>query len=205
MSEYAEELYEDDLDFDLDDDDLYEDDDDGDRVAEVSQALAQWERENGVVLDDAEFDHAGRAMDLYGLSVDEAVAEHTDHGKREANFEELVDRIETVEHRQLTETEVDRLWQRDQLAELRGEPDIDPSEALYDLDTSDGIATYIGERLSVPQEREEASAVQLDADGEEVPSFNVEVRDERVAAIDAAMSGEAVSVHDNDDLESDDE
>ena len=48
--------------------------------------------------------------------------------------------------------------------------------------------------------------MQLDADGEEVPSFNVEVRNERVAAIDAAMSGEAVSVHDSTyDLESDDE
>ena len=205
MSEYAEELYEDHLDFDLDDD-LYEDDveDVDDRAAEVSSIVAQWERENGIELTDADFNEMGIRVAV-GIDPDEAFAA-TDQGQREADFADLVDRIETVENRALTETEIDRLAQRDELAQLRGETDIDPSEALYDLDSSEGIATYIGERLSVPQEREEASAVQLDADGEEVPSFNVEVRNERVAAIDAAMSGEAVSVHDSTyDLESDDE
>jgi hypothetical protein len=205
LSEYAEELYEDHLDFDLDDD-LYEDDveDVDDRAAEVSSIVAQWERENGIELTDADFNEMGIRVAV-GIDPDEAFAA-TDQGQREADFADLVDRIETVENRALTETEIDRLAQRDELAQLRGETDIDPSEALYDLDSSEGIATYIGERLSVPQEREEASAVQLDADGEEVPSFNVEVRNERVAAIDAAMSGEAVSVHDSTyDLESDDE
>ena len=202
MSEYAEELFEDGLDFDLDDDDLFEDEDD--RAAEVSSIVAQWERENGIELTDADFNEMGIRVAV-GIDPDEAFAA-TDQGQREADFADLVDRIETVENRALTETEIDRLAQRDELAQLRGETDIDPSEALYDLDSSEGIATYIGERLSVPQEREEASAVQLDADGEEVPSFNVEVRNERVAAIDAAMSGEAVSVHDSTyDLESDDE
>ena len=204
MSEYAEELYEDHLDFDLDDD-LYEDDveDVDDRAAEVSSIVAQWERENGIELTDADFNEMGIRVAV-GIDPDEAFAA-TDQGQQEADFADLVDRIETVENRALTETEIDRLAQRDELAQLRGETDIDPSEALYDLDSSEGIATYIGERLSVPQEREEASAVQLDADGEEVPSFNVDNRDEREAAIDAALSGEAVSVHGDDDLESDDE
>ena len=65
------------------------------------------------------------------------------------------------------------------------------------LDTSDGVAEYIGQRLAVPQERTEASAVTEDG----TPSFSLDNRDERVSAIDRLMTGEDVSTHDNDDLE----
>jgi hypothetical protein len=52
--------------------------------------------------------------------------------------------------------------------------------------------------LAVEPERAEASGV-LD-DGEDSPSFNYDNRDEREAAIDAALSGESVSVHDSSNI-----
>ena len=61
----------------------------------------------------------------------------------------------------------------------------------------------MAERLSVPQQREQASGVRVDEDGDKIPSVNAESSDERAAAIDAALSGEAVSVHDSSDIEGD--
>jgi hypothetical protein len=111
----------------------------------------------------------------------------------------LVANIEAHQGRELTAAELHRLAALDQQAELRGEDHVDAGEAPYDLDSSDDRAKYIGERLQVPQERKDPSGVRLDEDGE-TPSFNLDSRDERVAAIDAALAGVAVAAHDNDDL-----
>jgi hypothetical protein len=63
------------------------------------------------------------------------------------------------------------LWRLDQQSENRGEDELAPADVLHDLDTADGRAALIGERLAVPPEREEASAAAVDESGE-TPSFN---------------------------------
>jgi hypothetical protein len=198
VSEYDQDLFEDDLDFDPEED-LFEDEDD--RAAEVSSIVADWERQTGVTLSDEEFNEMGIRVAV-GISPDEAYAA-TDQGNREANFEDFLDRVETVEGRRLTDTEIDRLAQREELAELRGEDSLDPAEAIYDLSSSDDRAQYIGEMLEAPRERTEASAVQEGEDGD-VPSYNLDDSAERVEAIDQMMAGADVATHDSTyDIESD--
>lgn len=129
----------------------------------------------------------------------------TDQGRDVERFAELAQRIEIGEGRRLTSTEIQRLADLDEQAELRGEDSIDPSQALHDLDSSDGIAAYIGERLEAPREKTEPSANVLDPDtGEERPGFNLDNSAELAAHIDARMAGEDVAAYD-DTFESGDE
>jgi hypothetical protein len=66
-------------------------------------------------------------------------------------FVELAERAAEGQGRDLTRSELERLAELDEQAELRGQEEIDVREALHDLDSSDGRARYISERLEVPQ------------------------------------------------------
>ena len=181
-------------DFDTDDDFESEDE----RVAAVGQILAEWQRETGAELTAEEWDRMGVQIDLYGMSADEAFAE-TDSGRSEAAFDNLVDRIEADQGRTLTESELQRLAHADAMAEWEGEDEVDVSTALFNLDGSaDDRASYIGERLRVPPEREEPSATVVEDDGDERPGYNASSPDELAALIDARLEGQDVAVYDND-------
>lgn len=187
---------------------LFEEDDDAARVAAASEAVAAFEREHGIELTDADFNHIATQVHLYGLTPEAAYAD-SEPGRFEAKYEATVEAVEKEQGRKLLDSEVDAIWE----AAVRADEDpriegdavwAEAKKAAPDmLATSDGIAEYIGQRLSVPQERAEASAVQAGEDGEDVPSFNLDNREERVSAIDRLMAGETVGTHDNDDLERD--
>lgn len=188
---------------------LFEEDDDAARVAAASEAVAAFEREHGIELTDADFNHIATQVHLYGLTPEAAYAS-SEPGRFEAKYEATIEAVEKEQGRKLLDREVDAIWE----AAVRADEDprigtdaevwAEARKATTNmLDTSDGIAEYIGQRLSVPQERAEASAVQAGEDGEDVPSFNLDNREERVSAIDRLMAGETVGTHDNDDLERD--
>jgi hypothetical protein len=101
------------------------------------------------------------------------------------------------EERSLASSEIHRLAELDEQADLRGQDEVDAHEALYDLDSSQGRAAYIGEQLQVPEERPEPSANVIGEDGEFKPGYDLDSSKERVAAIDALMAGEDVATYDN--------
>ena len=80
----------------------------------------------------------------------------TDEGREDEDFADLAERIAEGEGRTLTRAELERLADLDEQAELQGLDQIDPSEALYDLDSSDGRASYIAEKLARHQALESA-------------------------------------------------
>jgi hypothetical protein len=196
MSEYAESFEDDDLLLDEDEFGL-EDDDEEDQVAAISEEIDRWEQEAGLTLSDSDFELMGLQIGAYGVTP-EAAFERTDAGRKVNNFGDFVSRIEQGEQRTLTRSELERLASLEAKAELTGEDNIDASEALHNLDSSDGRANFIAERMAVPQERDEPSANVLDpATGEETPGFNLDKSNERAAAIDALMAGEDVAGYDS--------
>ena len=150
-----------------------------------------------------------RQVDIY--NVDPGVAYgSTDDGRFANDFEATIEAVEREQGRTLLESEVEAMW--DASTAASEDPTIATDTEVFGkareavpnmLDTSDGMAEYIGQRLAVPQEREEASAVQVGEDGDQLPSYNLDHAGEREAAIDAALSGQAVATHDNDDIEGD--
>jgi hypothetical protein len=215
VSEYAEELYDDDdledefegNGYDPDDvDELQErlaaleqrleaEEDEDEDVEEINAELEEWARQSysrSRGLDADSWQRMGELMDEHGLSAAEA-HEALSGQNRVEDFAELASRIEAGEGRSLTESELHRLWEADQRAELTGEGGVDVKEVLHDLDSSDGRADFIAEKLAVPQEREEASAVTED----DTPSFNLDSPSERSEAIDRMLAGESPDTHDD--------
>jgi hypothetical protein len=186
---------------DFEDEDDSEDPDEYDlEVQAVNQALEEFGRRSYSAVKDLtaeDWQALGELVHEHGISAEQAF-EALKQEEAEADFSDLVERVQVGEGRQLTETELYRLAELDEQAELQGEDDVDVTEVLHDLDTAAGREAYMAERLAVEPERAEASGV-LD-DGEDSPSFNYDNRDEREAAIDAALSGESVSVHDSSDI-----
>jgi len=208
--EYEAPLDDDGWAFDEDTGDDFETEDDV-RVVMASSIVAEWERQNGIELSDEDFDRVAAQVDAYGVDPGTAYGA-TDDGRFEEDFEATIEAVEREQGRTLLQSEVEAMWDaasaasEDPSVATNAEMFAKAREAVPDmLDTSDGMAEYIGQRLAVPQEREEASAVQVGEDGDEFPSYNLDNTAELESAIDAALSGEAVATHDNDDIESDDE
>jgi hypothetical protein len=192
----SEELYEE---FEDDDfEDFEEFDEEDERTEAINREIADFERQHGVELDAQQWQHIGTQIDLYRVTPEEAFA-RTDEGRDDERFVELAQRIAITEGRDLTTTEIERLAELDERAELRGEDQIDASEALYDLSSlsGDGVAHYIAEKLAIPPEREEPSANVIGEDGSEKPGYDLDDPAQASAAIDALMAGEDVAGYDS--------
>ena len=195
MSEYAAE-YDDGWE-DEDDLELFEDDDDDSRTLAINEEIADFEQREGLDLSDEDWQHIGLQIDLYGITPEDAYS-RTEPGREDERLGDLAERIAQGEGRTLTRSELERLVDADEHAELTGEDDIDVRAALFDLDSSDGRAAYMAERLQVPQERDEPSADVLDPEtGESKPGYDLDDINERAAAIDALMGGEDVAGYDS--------
>jgi hypothetical protein len=108
---------------------------------------------------------------------------------------DLCERVEASEGRRLTRREIEGLAEADERAELLGEDEIDAS-ALYDLDTSDGISAYIGDRLAGPPEGTEPTANVIGEDGSSTPGYDVDTAAGREALMDARLRGEDATSYD---------
>jgi hypothetical protein len=206
----TEEFEDDELFEEFEEDDSDEPADFQDEVEAISALVSEWEREAGVDLTDQEFDHVARQVHLYDVTPDEAYA-HTDSGRFKADFAATVEAIQREQGRKLLDGELEAIWETaskaadDPAVQTEADVWVKAREATTNLlDTPEGRERYVAERLAVEREHEEPSAVALDEDGDETgPSFNYDNPAEREAAIDAALSGEAVSVHDSSDIEGD--
>jgi hypothetical protein len=159
--------------------------------------VQRWEDETGIELDDDAYERMVLLGDLCNIPPSQAYAE-TDEGRDDERFIDLAERIAQGEGRRLTRAELEALAEADEQAALRGEDTVDTSGAILDLDDSTQRAEYIGERLQVPQEREQPSANVLDpATGEEKPGFNLDDSNERAEVIDRLLQGQDTSTYDN--------
>jgi hypothetical protein len=173
-----------------------------DRVAAASQAVADWERQVGVELSAEDFDHVARQVDLFGIHP-EVAYDHTGPGRFEADLEATLAAVERERGAKLFDSDKERMWQAAQQAAEDPSVETDAQvwakakEAAGNLDSPDDIAAYIGERLAVPQEREEPSATVVDEDGEQRPGYDLDNPNERAEAIDRLMEGQDVAGYDS--------